>query len=50
VVSPHKSWITLLVGFGGAWLIGNRRAHSLAKGLDLARERRFGWAQVGDHL
>ena len=50
LVVPHKSWIILLVGLGGAWLIGNRWAHSLAKGLDLRRERRFGWAQVGDHL
>lgn len=50
LVVPHKSWIILLVGLGGAWLIGNRWAHSLAKGLDLRRERRFGWAQVGDQL
>lgn len=48
--TPHKSWIILLVGLGGAWLIANRWAHSLAKGLELKRERRFGWAQVGDHL
>lgn len=50
VVVPHKSWIILLVGIGGAWMIGYRWAQSLAKGLDLTRERRFGWAQVGDHL
>jgi uncharacterized protein (DUF58 family) len=50
LVVPHKSWIILLVGLGGAWFIGNRWAHSLAKGLELRRERRFGWAQVGDRL
>lgn len=47
---PHKSWVILLVGLGGAWLIGNRWAHSLARGLELKRERRFGWVQVGDEL
>jgi uncharacterized protein (DUF58 family) len=50
LVIPHKSWVILLVGIGGAWLIGHRWAQSLARGLDLTRERRFGWAQVGDHL
>ena len=24
LVAPHKSWIILLVGLGGAWVIGNR--------------------------
>jgi uncharacterized protein (DUF58 family) len=47
---PNKGWIVLLVGFGGAWLISNRWAHSLANGLELTREQRFGWAQVGDKL
>ena len=50
LILPHKSWVILLVGLGGAWLIGNRWAYSLAKGLELRRERRFGWAQVGDQL
>ena len=50
LLAPHKSWVILLVGLGGAWLIGNRWAHSLAKGLALTRERRFGWARVGDQL
>lgn len=47
---PHKSWTILLVVLGGAWLVGYRWARSLADGLELTRERRFGWAQVGDHL
>lgn len=47
---PHKAWTILLVGVGGAWLLGRQWAHSLARGLELTRERRFGWAQVGDRL
>jgi len=47
---PHKAWTILLVGVGGAWFVGYRWALSLARGLDLTRERRFGWAQVGDRL
>lgn len=47
---PSKSWTILLVGFGGAFLIANRWADSLANSLKLTRERRFGWVQVGDQL
>ncbi|UCG25992.1 MAG: DUF58 domain-containing protein [Chloroflexota bacterium] len=50
LIIPHKSWMILLVGLGGAWLIGNRWAYSLARSLELTRERRFGWTQVGDNL
>ena len=50
LIVPHKSWMILLVGLGGAWLIGNRWAYSLARSLELTRERRFGWTQVGDNL
>ena len=50
LVVPHKAWTILLVGVGGAWLIGRQWARSLARGLELTRERRFGWAQVGDRL
>jgi uncharacterized protein (DUF58 family) len=50
LIWPHKSWTVLLVLLGGAWLIGNRWARSLAEGLELKRERRFGWSQVGDRL
>ena len=47
---PYRGWIVLLVGLGGGWLIGYLWARSLARGLRLAREMRFGWAQVGDRL
>jgi uncharacterized protein (DUF58 family) len=40
----------LLVGFGGAWLVSYLWARSLARGLELGREMRYGWAQVGDQL
>lgn len=47
---PHKGWTILLVGLGGAWLVSYLWARSLACGLELSREMRFGWAQVGDQL
>ncbi len=47
---PNRSWTIFLVGFGGALLVANRWAYSLASGLKLTRERRYGWAQVGDQL
>jgi uncharacterized protein (DUF58 family) len=48
--APHKGWTILLVGFGGAWLVSYLWARSLARGLELGREMRYGWAQVGDQL
>jgi uncharacterized protein (DUF58 family) len=47
---PYKGWVILLVGLGGAWLLGWLWARSLARGLELTREMRYGWAQVGDKL
>ncbi|NIV34315.1 MAG: hypothetical protein GWN58_34115, partial [Anaerolineae bacterium] len=47
---PHKGWMILLVGLGGAWLLAYLWARSLAHGLELTREMRYGWAQVGDKL
>jgi uncharacterized protein (DUF58 family) len=47
---PFKGWMILLVGVGGAWLVSYLWAHSLARGLELTREMRYGWAQVGDQL
>jgi uncharacterized protein (DUF58 family) len=50
VLDAYKGWSILAIGFGGAWLIGYFWARSLANGLSLKREMRFGWAQVGDQL
>ncbi|MGD2206953.1 MAG: DUF58 domain-containing protein [Anaerolineae bacterium] len=47
---PYRGWMILLVGMGGAWLLSHRWARSLARGLELTREMRYGWAQVGDRL
>lgn len=47
---PHKGWTVLAVVLGGAWLVCYLWARSLAHGLELTREMRYGWAQVGDHL
>jgi uncharacterized protein (DUF58 family) len=41
---------TLLVGFGGVLLISYLWTWILARKLELTREMRFGWAQVGDRL
>ena len=47
---PYRGWAMLLVVLGGLWLICYLWARSLARGLSLAREMRFGWTQVGDRL
>lgn len=47
---PYRGWVVLFVGLGGAWLVAYLWARSLARGLRLVREVRFGWAQVGDRL
>jgi uncharacterized protein (DUF58 family) len=50
IVAPFRGWLILLVGLGGALLISFFWIRSLARGLRLTREMRFGWAQVGDRL
>ncbi len=50
LIDPSKIWTTLLVGFGGAWLIAYLWARALAKNIHITREMRYGWAQVGDKL
>jgi uncharacterized protein (DUF58 family) len=50
LVAPYRGWLILLVGLGGGWLVGYLWARSLARGLCLTREMRFGWAQVGDRM
>ncbi|MGB8645509.1 MAG: DUF58 domain-containing protein [Anaerolineae bacterium] len=47
---PNQAWTILLVGLGGVWLICWLWARALVRSLDLQREMRFGWAQVGDQL
>ncbi len=50
LVAPYRGWVILLVTLGATWLLGYLWARSLAQGLRLVREMRFGWAQVGDRL
>ena len=50
LVAPYRGWRILYVGIGGALILGYFWVRSLARGLDLTREMRFGWAQVGDRL
>ena len=47
---PYKGWVILITGFGGLWLLSFLWARSLLKGLQIERELRFGWKQVGDRL
>jgi uncharacterized protein (DUF58 family) len=46
----YDGWTILSVGLGGVLLVSYFWARSLARGLRLKREMRFGWAQVGDRL
>lgn len=50
LVWPSRAWVVLLITLGGSWLFSYLWARSLAHGLRLEREMRYGWAQVGDRL
>ena len=50
LVDPTQVWKVLLFSLGSAWLIAYLWARSLSHGLNLRREMRYGWAQVGDQL
>lgn len=50
LLAPYRGWRILIVGLGGALVLGLFWSLSLARGLDLTRQMRFGWAQVGDRL
>jgi uncharacterized protein (DUF58 family) len=50
LVRPYQGWLVLLIGLGGAWIVGWVWTWQLARGLRLIREMRYGWAQVGDRF
>ncbi len=50
VLAPYRVWVILFVGMTGALLIGYLWVRVLAGGIQLHREMRFGWVQVGDVL
>ena len=49
-LAPYRGWRILFVGLGGALIVSWLWSRSLARGLSLTREMRFGWAQVGDRM
>lgn len=46
----YRGWYVLLLGLGGALLLGYLWARLMAARLEVVHERRYGWAQVGDRL
>lgn len=50
ILDPSRAWVILLVGIGGTWLFCLWWVRALARTLEFKREKRFGWAQVGDKL
>jgi uncharacterized protein (DUF58 family) len=49
-IDPSQIWLSLMVGLGLFWLAAYLWARGLAASLDVRREMRFGWTQVGDAL
>lgn len=50
ILLPDRIWNTLLVGFGGLFIIAYLWVRLLAKGLYAERHLRFRWVSVGDQL
>ena len=50
VFLPDRVWNTLLVGFGGMFLLAYGWTRLLIGGLHASRRLRFGWVSVGDRL
>ena len=47
---PYRGWMLFIVILGGLWIICFFWTRALSRGIDLRREIRFGWTQVGDRL
>jgi uncharacterized protein (DUF58 family) len=50
LLHPSKIWQAMIVAFGGLLLVAGIWAWSLRNSLQLTREMRFAWTQVGDRL
>ncbi len=50
LLEPYRGWRILIVGLGGVLIGSWFWTRSLMRHLDLTRQMRFGWAQVGDRL
>ena len=47
---PDRVWNTLLIGFGGLFVVAYFWVWQLSRGLHASRRLRFGWVAVGDRL
>ena len=47
---PDRVWNTLLIGFGGLFMVSYFWVRLLSRGLHASRRLRFGWVAVGDRL
>lgn len=47
---PDRVWNTMLVGFGGLFVVAYFWVWQMSRGLFAARRLRFGWVAVGDRL
>ena len=47
---PDRIWNTLLIGFGGLFVVAYFWVWQLSRGLHASRRLRFGWVAVGDRL
>jgi uncharacterized protein (DUF58 family) len=50
VYLPDRVWNTLLIGFGGLFVVSFIWTYSLSKNLHVNRSLRFGWVAIGDRL
>ncbi len=50
IVQPSRTWTILLAVFGGTWISAYLWARSLGRNLQLRRETRLGWIQVGGQI
>ncbi len=50
LIDPSRIWTTIFIGLGLTWLSSYWWVRTLARKLEIKREMRFGWAQVGDRL
>jgi uncharacterized protein (DUF58 family) len=50
IIDPFRGWTYLFVGLGGIWLLSFIWSRLILGSIQLRREMRFGWAQVGDRL
>ena len=50
VLLPDRVWNTLLVGFGGMFVVAYVWTRVVSAGLHARRQLRFGWVSVGDRL